>query len=119
MEKLDPSDMCTDASIVEQYKRDPLVNKGHLSARVGSEFLTNIDRTLDAASELITPILIVHGTNDKICDIRGSERFLHVARTPDKRLEALHEGKHEILNEPNWKATMSEKIIPWIVGHTN
>ena len=62
------------------------------------------------------PILIIHGTADKLADPEGSKQLHKRVSSSDKTLK-LYEGfYHEIMNEPG-KAQVLNDIVQWLDAH--
>ena len=74
-------------------------------------------RRIQAQMEAITlPLLILHGTADRLTDVEGSKQLYARAGSKDKTLK-LYEGLyHEILNEPE-KAQVLDDVVQWLDAH--
>jgi alpha-beta hydrolase superfamily lysophospholipase len=97
---LDASAICQDEAVVDAYVNDPLVYRGKITCRLGAETLTT-SRNLPAQMRKITlPILIMHGTADKLSDIAGSQLLYDSVSSNDKTLKLYAGFWHEIFNEP-------------------
>jgi acylglycerol lipase len=63
--------------------------------------------------EMDVPLLIMHGTADRLANIEGSKELNGRARSSDKTLK-LYEGLyHEILNEPEKEEVMAD-MVEWM-----
>jgi acylglycerol lipase len=91
--------LCSDADVVSQYSRDPLVFHGMLRARVGAEFIKTQPLALASAPQLTLPLLIVHGENDGLVPISGSRELFAGAAAGDKELKTFPGLMHELHNE--------------------
>jgi acylglycerol lipase len=112
---LDTSVLSHDKEEVRKYETDPLV---HNTARAGTFFDTyNAGQwAIEHASELTVPLIILHGTDDKLISHGGSVEF---AKTAPKNLFtfiSLPGYYHEIHNEP---AAEREKVFVEIIGWLN
>jgi alpha-beta hydrolase superfamily lysophospholipase len=67
--------------------------------------------SLAHASELKTPLLIMHGSDDMICSPEGSREF--ASKTGMAELKIWEGGYHELHNEP-FKQDVLEFMINWI-----
>lgn len=104
-----------DQKVVAAYRRDPLIPKHGLAVSVLSELLHTMRTVSRKFSEITIPFYIIHGTDDRLADIRGSQALYAAARSEDKTLK-LHEGLyHELLNEPQRNAILKD-IIAWITA---
>ena len=71
----------------------------------------------DDVERLRLPMLLMHGTDDRLVPIDGSEMVDERAGSEDKtfiRYEGLY---HEILNEPERERVVSD-IADWLDAHT-
>lgn len=98
--RLPLSHLCTDAAVVARYVADPLVFHGALRARVGAEMIKAMPQALALAPSLALPLLIVHGEEDRLCDISGSRALLAAYGGGDKALQPFAGLMHELHNEP-------------------
>lgn len=87
---------------VTAYLADPLIGKGKLSAHTGIQISYTFDRLRkEVQSRLACPLLINHGTEDKVTEIGASEAFFHsIATEPSRKLFVRLPGFfHEICHE--------------------
>ena len=114
--KLDSSAISRDPEVVKSYDSDPLNYRGGTPARVGAE-IVRATRRIQAQMEAITlPLLILHGTADRLTDVEGSKQLYARAGSKDKTLK-LYEGLyHEILNEPE-KGQVLDDVVQWLDAH--
>jgi acylglycerol lipase len=114
--KLDSSAISRDPEVVKHYDNDPLNYRGGTPARTGAE-IVRATRRIQAQMEAITlPLLILHGTADRLTDIEGSKQLYARAASSDKTLKLYDGLYHEILNEPE-KARVLEDIVQWLDAH--
>jgi alpha-beta hydrolase superfamily lysophospholipase len=114
--KLDSSGISRDPDIVKRYDSDPLVYRGGTPARTGAELVRAIVRVQNQAEQVTLPILILHGTADKLADVEGSKQFYNVVGSNDKDLKLYDGFYHEVLNEPE-KQQVLEDIVQWLKEH--
>jgi alpha-beta hydrolase superfamily lysophospholipase len=99
-----------DKDVVEKYVADPLVHDKisvglfHSAMRAGRTALEN-------ASGLSIPLLIMHGSDDRMCSPEGSRIF--ASKTGMAELKIWDGGYHEIHNEP-FRAEVFEYLMKWI-----
>jgi alpha-beta hydrolase superfamily lysophospholipase len=112
---LDTNALSRDKEEVRKYNTDPLV---HNTARAGTFFDTyNAGLwAIDHASELTVPLLIMHGTEDKLIAHSGSELFVAAAPKNLVTFKSLPGYYHEIHNEP---AAEREKVFVEIINWLN
>jgi acylglycerol lipase len=110
---LDASAISRDKAVVDAYVNDPLVYRGKTSARLGVEMI-KITTALPAMIPTITlPILIMYGTEDRLCDPEGSKMLYDKAGSKDKTLKAYKGLYHEIFNEPEHDAVLAD-VDAWL-----
>ena len=96
--------------IVENYKTDPLVHD-KISISLFDGAMKAAKYSLEHASELKIPTLLIHGSDDLITSPEGSREF---AEKSDKVLFRIWEGGyHELHNEP-FNEDVFRFIMNWI-----
>ena len=114
LDVIDASAISQDKTVVDAYVDDPLVYRGKIRARLGAELIKVIQILLPQMSMIYLPILIMHGTADRLSDPRGSEILYDRVSSGDKTLK-LYEGfYHEIMNEPG-REQVFEDMEAWLV----
>ena len=99
--------------VVNANLNDPLVHHGAIPARTGAELLLAMARIERGRSSLRVPLLVYHGTADKLTEPAGSREFGQHAGSPDKTL-TLHEGSyHETMNDLDRDRVIGA-LIDWI-----
>jgi alpha-beta hydrolase superfamily lysophospholipase len=102
-----------DPEVVAAYRADPLVFHGKIPARTAREMLRASDLVKDRAGELRLPLLIAHGSADKLVPLAGS-RALHAdAGSADKTLTVYEGLFHEIFNEPEKDRVIAD-VVSWV-----
>jgi alpha-beta hydrolase superfamily lysophospholipase len=113
---LDASTISQDQAVVDAYVKDPLVFRGKIPARTGAE-LANMWKTLpEQMPEIKLPILIMHGSVDRLCDPAGSKLLYERVGSKDKTLKLYDGFYHEIYNEPEHKKVMAD-VEAWLKKH--
>jgi alpha-beta hydrolase superfamily lysophospholipase len=99
--------------VVNANRNDPLVHHGAIPARTGAELLLAMARIERGRAGLRLPLLVYHGTADKLTEPEGSREFGKHAGSPDKTL-TLHEGSyHETMNDIDRDRVIGA-LIEWI-----
>lgn len=110
---VDPSLVSRDPEVVRAYREDPLVFHGKLPARTVAELAGAVERFPAAVPQIRIPLLLMHGTADRLAPPAGSTMVHERAGSSDKTLR-LYEGLyHEILNEPE-KETVIGDLLGWL-----
>ena len=109
---VDPDGLSRDPEVVRAYQADPLVEHEKMTASLGAELLSAIDRT--RGRDVTTPVLVLHGEDDPICTIEGSRRF--AGELSDGRFISYPGLRHEIFNEPERENVLKD-VLEWLVSH--
>jgi alpha-beta hydrolase superfamily lysophospholipase len=111
--KIDPALLSRNPAIVEANRNDPLVHHGAIAARTGAEILLAMARIERGRAGLQMPLLVYHGTADKLTEPEGSRAFGQHAGSLDKTL-TLHEASyHETMNDLDRDRVIGE-LLAWI-----
>jgi acylglycerol lipase len=110
---VDPTLVSRDPEVVRSYAEDPLVFHGKLPARTVGELASAVEGFPARVPELTLPLLVMHGTGDRIVPQAASLMVHDGARSEDKRLELYDGLYHEILNEPEQGRVMDD-IVGWL-----
>lgn len=102
--------LSNDKQVVEKYISDPLVHD-KISVGLFHSAMKAAGYSLDHASEMGIPLLIMHGSDDKICSSGGSQGF--ASKTEMAELKIWEGGYHELHNEP-FKQEVFNYLITWI-----
>lgn len=101
-----------DENIVKKYKTDPLAHQ-KISVSLFYGAITAAKYSLEHASELKIPVLLMHGTDDMITSVNASREFAD--KTTMVELKLWEGGYHELHNEP-FKQEVFLYILNWING---
>jgi acylglycerol lipase len=107
---LNVSHISHDDSVIEKYKSDPLVH-GKISVSLFHSAMNAAKHSLEHASELKLPVLLIHGSDDQICSPDGSREF--AGKTSMVELKIWEGGYHELHNE-QFKDSLFKYILNWI-----
>ncbi|MEM9266773.1 MAG: alpha/beta fold hydrolase [Cyanobacteria bacterium P01_F01_bin.13] len=101
-----------DRSVVLAYAHDPLRHQRG-TARLATEFL-KIVQTLNTHQSCLTiPMLMLHGTADKVADYKISKDFFRKLPQTNKTFISYSGAYHELYNEVN-QAEIMENINTWL-----
>ena len=111
---LDLPGLSRDPAVVQAYRADPLVHN-QISARLGYESILSGLWALEHANELTIPLLLVHGSADRLTSAPASQDF--AARAGDMCTLKIWDGfYHETHNEPE-KTQVIAYTIEWVEQH--
>ncbi len=101
---LETEALCRDPAVVKAYVDDPLVH-GKITPRLFLGMYESGRWALDHASELGVPILLMHGTGDRLTSAEASKDFCNKAGG-ECRIKLWPGLYHELHNEPEKKEVM-------------
>jgi lysophospholipase len=113
--EINPAVLSRDGEIGRAYAADPLVGK-MVSTRWFVEAVGAMEEVKRKASHITLPILVMHGTEDKLANCQmTAERFNEIASI-DKTLKIYQGYYHELFNEPE-KQEVYERVTAWLEAH--
>ena len=102
-----------DQAVVDAYRADPLVFTGKISAGLGSALIGAMQRFPDRYAELTVPVLVMHGTEDRLASVAGSRELEAGATNADVTAHYYDGLYHEIFNEPE-QADVLNDLVTWL-----
>ncbi len=108
---LDVNGLSRDTDVIQAYVDDPLVHD-RASFTLASEAMKAPQFVIDHAAEWKLPLLLMHGTDDCVVSIKGTDKFFEAVSgdVTYKRWEGLY---HELHNEPE-KEEVIQAMVDWI-----
>ena len=116
VDRLDASTISRDKTVVDAYINDPLVYRGRISARLGAELIKAMQNLTHQMPQIKLPLLIMHGTGDRLCDPEGSQILYQRVSSMDKTLKLYSGFYHEIFNEPGREQVFID-VEEWLDIH--
>ncbi len=110
---LDSRLICRDEHIVKSYNDDPLVSNDKIPARTGAELNSEFGIIQSKMGRISVPMLIMHGSEDKISNPQGSQLLFDSISSDDKELKIWPGLYHELLNEYE-KQQVMKTISDWM-----
>jgi alpha-beta hydrolase superfamily lysophospholipase len=110
---IDSTAVSRDPQVVEDYDADPLNYHGRLPARTVAELSSAIDGYPEAVTRFRLPLLVMHGTEDRLTSIAGPKMVMDRAGSEDKTFRAYDGLYHELLNEPERQQVLDD-IADWL-----
>lgn len=111
---LDTALLSHDDSVVQAYKKDPLVH-GKVSVRMALSLLEAGKEVLRRATKVRIPVWIGHGSDDGIASNTGSMEFYERISSVDRSLQIYEGLYHEIFNEV--RSEPLEDLRNWLMKH--
>ncbi len=116
--KLDVNTISRDKAEVKRYVDDPLVHD-----KISTAFFVGVHEAgewaLDHAGDLKVPVLLYHGTGDKLTSHDASKAFAEKAGS-NVTFNSLDGYYHESHNEaPEDREKVLKMIVDWISGHVS
>jgi alpha-beta hydrolase superfamily lysophospholipase len=108
-----PDAVSRDPAVVAAYHADPLVHHGKVPARTGAEILDTILALPARLPRLRIPLLLLHGTGDRLAPVAGSQLVHDRVSSPDRTLRLCDGLAHEVMNEPE-QGEILDEILGWI-----
>ena len=113
--RLDATAISRDREVVKDYLEDPYVYTGKIYAQTGNETLQATKGISSVGHDFKWPVLILHGTADRLTQPEGSQDFYDRIESNDKTINFYEGWYHELLNEPE-KDIVFEAIRIWITS---
>jgi acylglycerol lipase len=114
--KLPNKDFSRSASAVAAMDSDPLVAHEVQPTSTVAAMVRADERLKVEFPNITLPILILHGTGDKVTRPGGSQLFYDTAGSNDKTLKLYQGHYHDMLNDLDSEQVMSD-ILGWIEAH--
>ncbi len=109
--ELDIEAISRDQNVVDAYKNDPMVHD-KISPNFSIVFIRTGEWAIQHADKLKIPMLLMHGTGDRLTSYKASEEFSN--NSPGKvELQLFENAYHELHNDIN-KNEVLENMMKWI-----
>ncbi|MDR5751244.1 MULTISPECIES: alpha/beta hydrolase [unclassified Caballeronia] len=109
---IDPALLSRAPGVVEANRRDPLVHHGAIPARTGAQIVAAMARIAAKRASITLPVLIFHGTADKLTEPAGSRTFDANVGSTDSMLFMFDGSYHETLNDLDRDRVIRE-LVEW------
>lgn len=114
---IDPSDLSHDVAVAAAYAGDPLVHR-KISMKTFMVITRSGEYAIEHAAKLEVPVLLLHGTGDRITSHAASEDFFSRLAGEQNRFVSWPGLYHELHNECE-KGAVMECVLDWIKTTTS
>jgi alpha-beta hydrolase superfamily lysophospholipase len=114
--KLKNRDFSRDPRAVQAMQDDPLVADEVQPSHTVAELVRATERLKKEFPLITLPVLILHGTSDKVTRPSGSRLFYERAGSRDKTLKLYEGHAHDLLNDLDRQVVMAD-IQGWMKAH--
>ncbi|HYB39039.1 MAG TPA: alpha/beta hydrolase [Mycobacterium sp.] len=115
LQDLDVNAISRDPAVVDAYNTDPLVHHGKVPAGIARALLQVGETMPRRAAALTAPLLVVHGSEDRLIPVDGSRRLVECVGSPDVELKVYPGLYHEVFNEPERDQVLDD-VVSWITA---
>ena len=113
VQELDANAISRDPAVVAAYNADPLVWHGKVPAGVARALMLVGESMPRRARAITKPVLVVHGSEDRLVPAAGSERMVECLAAEDVHLKVYPGLYHEVFNEPEQERVLDD-VVSWI-----
>jgi alpha-beta hydrolase superfamily lysophospholipase len=113
---VDLSKISRDEAVVADYDADPLVHHGAPTIALSLALVEQMTVLQARAPELRLPLLVQHGTDDRICNPAGSRALGSSAGSADLTVRWYDGFWHEIYHEPDRERPLRD-LREWLAAH--
>jgi alpha-beta hydrolase superfamily lysophospholipase len=115
VQDLDVNAISRDPAVVAAYNADPLVYHGRVPTGIGRALLQVGETMPQRAPALTAPLLVVHGSDDRLIPVAGSRRLVECMGSTDVQLKVYPGLYHEVFNEPERDQVLDD-VVSWITA---
>lgn len=113
VQQLDSNAVSRDPAVVAEYDADPLVHHGKVPAGLAAALVGAMESFPTRVPTLRLPVLLQHGSDDRLADVAGSRMIAERAGSTDLTIEVYDGLYHEIFNEPEQDRVL-EDLVGWL-----
>ncbi|MBM4635589.1 alpha/beta fold hydrolase [Rhodococcus hoagii] len=113
VDTLDAKSVSRDPAVVAAYESDPLVHHGKVKAGIARGMILAAESFPARLPSLTIPVLLLHGTEDRLADVSGSRMIAAHAGSKDLTLKTYDGLFHEVFNEPEQEKVLDD-LVDWL-----
>ncbi len=110
---IDPTRLSRDPLVQEAYLNDPLILRERVQDQLYLKLADGLVMVDGRAAEISIPILLLHGTDDRLCSWEGAKAYVEGMSCDDKTFHLYEDGRHESFNEVNREEVLKD-LWAWI-----
>jgi alpha-beta hydrolase superfamily lysophospholipase len=111
---MDLTGLAHDPAVIDAVLADPYFHRRG-TARLSTEVTAAISRVQAGAASLSVPLLILHGSADRMVPPDGSREFFAKVRYPDREFREYPEGYHGLFADLNANQVLAD-LEQWIAA---
>ena len=104
---MDLSGLARDSAVVETVLADPLFHRRG-TARLSTEVTAAINRVQAQAATLSLPLLLLHGSDDRMVPPDGSREFFRKVRYPDREFREYPGAYHGLFADVGYQEVLAD-----------
>ena len=113
---MDLTGLARDPAVVQAVVSDPLFHRRG-TARLSTEVTAAIARVHALAGNLSVPLLILHGSADRMVPPDGSREFFAKVRFPDREFQEYPGAYHGLFADTGYQQVLQD-LEHWMIAHT-
>ncbi|MET0287059.1 MAG: lysophospholipase [Polyangiales bacterium] len=102
-----------DPKVVDALDHDPLIPQMNYPTGTVAAMVRATERVREEFAKITLPVLILHGTEDKVTEPAGSQLFFDKTGSKDKTLKIYEGHFHDLLADTNRELALSD-MLSWI-----
>jgi alpha-beta hydrolase superfamily lysophospholipase len=104
-----------DPAVVARMRTDPMIDDRPGPARTAAELIKARETLQPEEGSVTAPLLVLHGSADKVTNPDGSREFVARAASADKTLKIYEGFYHDLLHEPDHSQVLGD-IVGWVAS---
>jgi alpha-beta hydrolase superfamily lysophospholipase len=113
LQQLEAGAVSRDPAVVDAYNTDPLVYHGKVPGGIARVLMLVGETMPQRAASLAAPLLVVHGSEDRLIPEIGSHQLVDAVGSSDVELKVYPGLYHEVFNEPELEQVLDD-VVSWI-----
>lgn len=97
----------------QAYLEDPLILRERVKEELFVHLAQGIGLLVGRAGEITMPLLLIHGTEDRLCSAEGAEMYVRASGSDDVTVRLYEGGRHEMFNETNREEVFAD-LWAWL-----